>query len=104
MTRKSYFYIIANPLILAIILVLLAILSFTALSSIASDHSELIKLISQIEDPRMGVEDLAFFLATHDFDAFPKEDHVEVRINGTVYNLVPNGQYPGLANMTMISQ
>ena len=52
----------------------------------------------------MDAEDLAFFLATHDFDAVPKEDHVEVHINGTVYKLVPNGQYSGLANVTMISQ
>ena len=42
----------------------------------------------------MGVKDLAFFLVTHDFDAVPKKDHVEVNIDDTVYKLVPNGQYP----------
>jgi len=52
----------------------------------------------------MGVKDLAFFLVTHDFDAYPKKDHVEVNIDGTVYNLVPNGQSPGLANVTAASQ
>lgn len=104
MKRNAFFYNITNPLILAVILGLFITLSITALSSIAVDYSALIKLISQVEDPRMDTEDLAFFLATHDFDAVPKEDYVEVHINGTVYKLVPNGQYPGLANVTMISQ
>jgi ribosomal protein L21E len=52
----------------------------------------------------MEVKDLAFFLVTHDFDAVPKKDHVEVRIDGTVYKLMPNGQYPGLANETIASR
>jgi hypothetical protein len=51
----------------------------------------------------MGVKDLAFFLATHDFDAVPKKDHVEVNIDGSVYKLVPNGQLSGLANVTVAS-
>ena len=103
MTKYAYFYNFANRLILAIILILLTTLSFTALSSAAADHSALMKFISQNEDPRMDMKDLAFFLVTHDFDAVPKKDHVEVRIDGTVYKLIPNGQYPGLANVTMIS-
>ena len=104
MTKYACFYNFANLLILAIILILLTMLSFTALSSAAADHSALMKLISQNEDPRMEVKDLAFFLVTHDFDAVPKKDHVEVRIDGTVYKLMPNGQYPGLANETIASR
>ncbi|MGD0952042.1 MAG: hypothetical protein ABR985_06555 [Methanotrichaceae archaeon] len=49
----------------------------------------------------MNANDLAFLLVTHDFDAIPKKDFVEVRLNKTVYKLVPNGPYPGLANITM---
>jgi hypothetical protein len=90
MIRKIYIYI-SNPLILAIILILLTMLFFTALSS-AADNSVLVKLISQNEDSRMSVNDLAFLLVTHDFDAVPKKDHVEVRIDDTVYELVPNGE------------
>lgn len=104
MTKYTCFYNFANPLILAIILILLTMLPFTALSSAAADHSALMKLISQNEDPRMEVKDLAFFLVTHDFDAVPKKDHVEVRIDDTVYKLMPNGQYPGLANETIASR
>jgi hypothetical protein len=103
MTRKTGFYNIANLHILAIILILLTSQSFTALSFAAADNSALMKLISQNEDPRMGVKDLAFFLATHDFDAVPKKDHVEVNIDGSVYKLVPNGQSSGLANVTVAS-
>jgi len=103
MTKYTRFYNFAIPLNLSIILILLTMLSFTVLSSAAADHSALMKLISQNEDPRTDVKDLAFFLVTHDFDAVPKKDHVEVRIDDIVYNLMPNGQYPGLANVTVIS-
>ncbi|MFZ2472356.1 MAG: hypothetical protein WAW52_10500 [Methanothrix sp.] len=103
MTQKPYNYDIENLLIPAIIFTLLTTQSFTALSSAEAEDSVLIKSITQIEDPRMDVNDLAFFLVTHDFDAVPKRDHVEVRIDDTVYKLVPNGQYPGLANLTVRS-
>lgn len=103
MTRKTCFYHIANPLILATILVLLTMQSITAVSSIAANDSALMKLVSSIEDTRIGAKDLAFFLVTHNFDATPKKDYVEVRINDTVYKLLPNGRYSGLANVTVIS-
>jgi hypothetical protein len=104
MTIKTWFYKRVNLHILYIILIILISQSFTALSFAAADNSALMKLISQNEDPRMGVKDLAFFLVTHDFDAVPKKDHVEVHIDDTVYKLVPNGQYPGLTNVTVTSQ
>ena len=103
MTGKTCFYNIANPRILTVILFLLTTLSFTTLSSAAADNSALMKLISQNEDPRTDVKDLAFFLVTHGFDAVPKKDYVEIHIDDTVYKLVPNGQYPGLANETIAS-
>ena len=104
MTKKLCFYNIANSCTLTIILILLTSQSLTALSSAVADNSALVTLISQNDDPRMDVNDLAFFLATHDFDAVPKKDHVEVQIDDTVYKLVPNGQYSGLANVTVTSR
>jgi hypothetical protein len=92
-----------NLYILVIIIIIITSQSFTALSSAAADNSALTKLITQNEDPRMGVKDLAFFLVTHDFDAVPKKDHVEVQIGDTLYVLVPNGQSSGLANVTVAS-
>jgi ABC-type proline/glycine betaine transport system permease subunit len=86
---------------LVVILVLLASLSVAPLSSAVADSSELMKLISENEDIPITVNDLAFFLVIHDFDAAPKKDYVEARLNSTVYKLVPNGPYPGLANVTI---
>jgi hypothetical protein len=88
-------------LYLGVIFVLLAFLSISPISTGVADEPELMKLILGIEDPLINVGDLAFFLATHDFDAVPKGDYVEVRLNSTVYKLVPNGRYPGLANVTL---
>ena len=50
----------------------------------------------------MSTRDLAFLLVTHNFDATPDEDHVEVKMGRSVYKLVPNGRYAGLANITEI--
>jgi hypothetical protein len=88
-------------LYLVVIFVLLAFLSIAPISTGLADRSELTKLILGSEDPLINVNDLAFLLVTHDFDAMPKGDYVEVRLNNTIYKLVPNGPYPGLANMTM---
>jgi hypothetical protein len=78
-------------------------LSVAPLSSAVADKSGLIELITNNEDSSINVNDMAFLLVTHDFDAVPKKDFVEVRLDKTVYKLVPNGPYPGLANMTMES-
>jgi len=90
-------------LYLVIIFVLLTSLSIAPLSSAVTDKSELMKLINENEDPLINVNDLAFLLVTHNFDAVPKKDFVEVRIDKTVYKLVPNGPHPGLANVTIES-
>jgi hypothetical protein len=66
------------------------------------DRAELLKLISQNEDPLMTSNDLAFFLATHDYDATPKDGYVEVKLDGVVYKAVPNGNEPGLADLKII--
>jgi hypothetical protein len=71
----------------------------------ASDVAEctgLLKLISQNEDPFMTPIDLAFFLATHNYDATPKDGYVEVKLKGVVYKAVPNGYDPGLADLIII--
>jgi hypothetical protein len=55
------------------------------------------------EDVQMTTEDLAFFLAMHNYDATPKEGFVQVKMYGTIYNLVPNGAAPGLADLTLLN-
>ncbi len=88
---------------LLMILLCMTTLSSAVLPSATADSSELMKLILENEDPLVSANDLAYFLIIHDFDARPKDDYVEVRLNSTaVYRLVPNGSFPGLANMTMM--
>ena len=80
-----------------IICMILAFLS-TALS-MGDDESELKKLISSNEDIRIDVYDLAFFLAMHNYDVVPKDNYVELNLNGSILKLVPNGIEPGLCEI-----
>lgn len=68
-------------------------------SATGDSYQDLINLISGNEDDRMSVVDLAFLLVTHSFDAVPRDDYVEVRIEETVYMLKPNAGQPGLADI-----
>ncbi len=61
--------------------------------------SDLNGLIKSFDDPLMNSDELAFFLATHNYDAIPKDGHVDVNLNGKIYRLVPNGKNPGLADV-----
>lgn len=89
------------------ILIVLAITSITSLALASEDKSErdglegLKSLISSFDDPGMDAQDLAFFLATHNYDATPCEGCVQVRVEGKTFVLVPNGELPGLCNITL---
>jgi hypothetical protein len=72
-----------------------------AFGAVAENH-DLTELISQYHDTHMTVEDLAFFLATHNYNATPKEGYVQVAINGTIYKAVPNSA-TGLAELSIIT-
>jgi hypothetical protein len=61
--------------------------------------SELKSTISTFDDPRMDAADLAFYLVTHEFDAQPKGDYVEVGLQDRTYKLTPNGPAPGLCTI-----
>jgi len=77
-----------------------------ALSSLASgvdEYAEFSKLISQNEDTRITADDLAFFLATHNYDATPMDSYVQVKIDDIIYMVVPNGDHPGLGDLSIIS-
>ena len=87
---------------------LLAFLVFIAFApasyaSGVAESAELSKLISQNEDTHITPNDLAFFLAAHNYDATPKDDYVQVKIDGTIYKVVPNGANPGLADLSIVN-
>ncbi|MBN1234919.1 MAG: hypothetical protein JW999_02595 [Methanotrichaceae archaeon] len=63
------------------------------------DLSDIKRLISSFEDERIDSQDLAFFLATHGYDASPRKDYVELKLNNMIYKLAPNGKMPGLCDI-----
>lgn len=80
----------------------MTIISTTA-SAQSDDLQSLRTLITSFEDSRICCTDLAFFLATHDFDAVPRGDHVDLFLMGEIYRLVPNGNSPGLCDIEIQS-
>ncbi len=82
---------------LLIALVFAAFVPASCASGVA-ESKDLEKLISQSYDCRMTSNDLAFFLATHNYDAAPKDGYVQVNIEGTIYKAVLNG-----ANISIIN-
>jgi len=55
------------------------------------------------EDSRMDLQDLAFFLVTHNFDASPLDGYVQLNLDGKIFRLVPNGERPGLCDIEPIA-
>jgi len=86
------------------ILIMLIICSIAAsISARAADEdiSDLKDLTSAFDDPHMTSYDLAFFLATHGYDAMPKDDCVVLVLKGSTYNLNPNGEEPELCDIVL---
>ena len=75
----------------------------TSFASGVADSKEMTKLISQSCDARMTPNDLAFFLATHNYDATPKDGYVQVKIDGTIYKIVQNGANSGIVSLAIIN-
>lgn len=69
------------------------------ISATGEDRSDLERLISATEDTRMDSMDLAFFLATHGYDAAPKDGYVEIKLKDKTCKLIPNGDRPGLCDI-----
>ena len=72
-----------------------------AFGAVAENHY-LTKTIAQYHDTHMTVEDLAFFLATHRYDAVPKDGYVQLSVNGISYKAIPNDA-TGLAELTTMN-
>jgi hypothetical protein len=76
-----------------------AIITACPVFGAAAENRDLTKLISQYHNTHMTVEDLAFFLATHNYNATPKDGYVQVKIDGTIYKVMPNSS-TGQADFT----
>lgn len=83
-----------------ILILLSAFLCFTFTE--ATEENDLWLLLSSYEDIGITVDDLAFFLATHGYDAKPEKSYVVVKFSSDkeVY-LTPNGGDARLADLWM---
>jgi len=77
----------------------IVIASMSCSSAASDDYTDLMKLIKDSEDVRINAQDLAFLLATHGFDAVPKDGYIIVKLDDVVYKMTPNGVEPGLADI-----
>ena len=75
------------------------LVSLNTATALGGDIPDLKKLISSNEDARMNTQDLAFFLATHNYNVVPKDGYVELDLNGKILKLIPNGEKSGLCDM-----
>jgi hypothetical protein len=91
---------IVTSLIVALVFVTFPPASY---ASEAAANTALWELIAQNEDAQMTADDLAFFLITRNYDATPKEGLVQVKMDGAICNLVPNGAAPGLADLEILN-
>ena len=85
--------------LLAIMAVCILMVVINTASAVGEDISDLKKLISNNEDMRINSQDLAFFLATHNYNAVPRDGYVELNLNGKIYKLIPNSEKPGLCDI-----
>jgi hypothetical protein len=74
----------------------------TAFAS-GNDISELRERILSFEDSKITVQDLAFYLVTHNYDAVPRDGYVELELDGESYRLVPNGKAPGVCDISPLN-
>jgi hypothetical protein len=86
--------------LLAIMAACILMACINTTSARSEDISDLKKLISTNEDTRMNSPDLAFFIATHNYRAVPKDGCVDVDLNGRICKLIPNGNEPGLCDIS----
>ncbi len=78
-----------------------AVLALPAVSASDASLSDLKSVITSFDDPLMDTDDLAFYLATHNFDAKPNGQCVDVDLDGKVCKLKPNGSAPGLCSIEL---
>lgn len=74
----------------------------TALAS-GNDILELRESLFSFEDSKITVQDLAFYLVTHNYDAVLGDGYVELQLDGEIYRLVPNGNAPGVCDISPLN-
>jgi hypothetical protein len=83
----------------AIVTAYILLVFLNTASALGGDISDLKTLISANEDTHMNSQDLAFFLATHNYNVVPRDGYVELNLNGKILKLLANGAEPGLCEI-----
>jgi hypothetical protein len=79
----------------------IVLVALNCASATEDELSDLKSLVTAFEDARMNSHDLAFYLATHGYNAVPKNGYVELSLSGQTYHLTPNGKGPGLCDIRL---
>lgn len=81
---------------------ILILIFFCSIPAQSGEENDLWLLLSSYEDIGITVNDLAFFLATHGYDAKPEKSYVTVKFsNDKEVYLTPNGGASRLADLWM---
>jgi hypothetical protein len=79
----------------------MVLITLNCASATEDELSDLTSLVTAFEDVRMNSQDLAFYLATHGYNAAPKSGYVELSLCGQNYRVIPNGKEPGLCDIEL---
>jgi hypothetical protein len=79
----------------------IVLVALNCASATEDELFDLKSLVTAFEDVRMNSQDLAFYLATHGYNAAPKNGYVELSLYGQTYRLTPNGNGPGLCDIEL---
>jgi hypothetical protein len=90
---------IGTKYLVAITVTCIILITLNCASAVGDEKLDLKSLVTAFEDARMDSQDLAFYLATHDFDAAPRDGYVELNLYGKTYRMTPNGNKPGLCDI-----
>lgn len=101
--RNEMIRVINSKVWIRIIQIIILIGIVHTASASGNDIFELRGLLSSFEDPKITVQDLAYYLITHNYDAVPKDDYVELQLDGECYRLVPNGNAPDICDISPLN-
>jgi hypothetical protein len=77
----------ATYLITAVICVIFV--SMSPVSGTSTERASLNQLIEENQDLNLDANEMAFLLATHGYDAAPKDNYVIVNIDGETLKIAP---------------
>jgi hypothetical protein len=82
MMRQSAAYLITTVICIMFVIMI-------PVSGAPTQKASLNQLIEDNKNIKLDVEEMAFFLATHGYDAIPKDNYVMVKVDGETLKIEP---------------